>query len=113
MNLNSPPRAGGPSRRRTFAPAEKFRHLAAYDEACRDGEGRAYLPDRRSPITADIVIVSAPAHGGGGSPDLLVGLIPVPGGQRGEHHRPNGVLIIGIQADSRCSPHGGPPAMTR
>ena len=39
----SQPRAGGPSRRRTFAPAEKLQHLAAYDEACRDGQGGAYL----------------------------------------------------------------------
>jgi len=39
----SRPRAGGPSRRRTFAPGEKLQHLAAYDEACRDGQGGAYL----------------------------------------------------------------------
>jgi transposase len=39
----SQPRAGGPSRRRTFAPAEKLRHLAAYDSACLDGQGGAYL----------------------------------------------------------------------
>jgi transposase len=39
----SQPRAGGPSRRRTFAPAEKLQHLAAYDEACREGQGGAYL----------------------------------------------------------------------
>jgi hypothetical protein len=39
----SQPRAGGPSRRRTFAPAEKLRHLAAYDQACLGGQGGAYL----------------------------------------------------------------------
>jgi len=39
----SQPRAGGPSRRRTFAPSEKLQHLAAYDEACREGQGAAYL----------------------------------------------------------------------
>jgi transposase len=39
----SQPRAGGPSRRRTFAPSEKLQHLAAYEEACRDGQGGAYL----------------------------------------------------------------------
>jgi len=39
----SQPRAGGPSRRRAFAPAEKLQHLAAYDAACRDGQGGAYL----------------------------------------------------------------------
>ncbi len=39
----SQPRAGGPSRRRTFAPAEKLQHLAAYDESCQTGQGGAYL----------------------------------------------------------------------
>jgi transposase len=39
----SQPRAGGPSRRRSFAPAEKLQHLAAYDAACREGQGGAYL----------------------------------------------------------------------
>jgi transposase len=39
----SQPRAGGPSRRRTFAPAEKLQHLAAYDDACKEGQGGAYL----------------------------------------------------------------------
>ena len=39
----SQPRAGGPSRRRTFAPAEKLQHLAAYEQACRDHQGGAYL----------------------------------------------------------------------
>jgi transposase len=39
----SHPRAGGPSRRRTFTPAEKLQHLAAYDDACRDSQGGAYL----------------------------------------------------------------------
>lgn len=39
----SQPRAGGPSRRRTFTPSEKLTFLAAYDEACRDGQGGAYL----------------------------------------------------------------------
>jgi hypothetical protein len=39
----SQPRAGGPSRRRTFAPSEKLQHLVAYEESCRDGQGGAYL----------------------------------------------------------------------
>jgi len=39
----SQPRAGGPSRRRTFAPAEKLQHLVTYEQACRDGQGGAYL----------------------------------------------------------------------
>jgi transposase len=42
----SQPRAGGPSRRRTFVPAEKLQHLAAYDEACRAGQGGAYLREQ-------------------------------------------------------------------
>lgn len=37
------PRAGGPSRRRVFTPAEKLAHLAAYDAACGQGQGGAYL----------------------------------------------------------------------
>lgn len=40
---DSQPRAGGPSRRRTFAPAEKLQHLAAYDEACLESRGGGYL----------------------------------------------------------------------
>ena len=39
----SQPRAGGPSRRRTIAPGEKLQHLAAYDAACREAQGGAYL----------------------------------------------------------------------
>jgi transposase len=42
----SQPRAGGPSRRRSFAPAEKLQHLAAYDEACLEGRGGAYLREQ-------------------------------------------------------------------
>jgi len=37
------PRTGGPRRRRAFTPAEKLTHLAAYEQACQDGEGGAYL----------------------------------------------------------------------
>jgi transposase len=37
------PRAGGPRPRRTFSPAEKLEHLAAYDVACQSGGGGAYL----------------------------------------------------------------------
>jgi len=39
----SKPRAGGPSRRRSFTPAEKLEHLAAYEAACDQGGGGAYL----------------------------------------------------------------------
>ena len=39
----SKPRAGGPSRRRAFTPAEKLDHLAAYEAACDHGGGGAYL----------------------------------------------------------------------
>ena len=37
------PRAGGPEPRRTFTPVEELAHLSAYDEACRSGQGGAYL----------------------------------------------------------------------
>ncbi len=39
----SKPRAGGPSRRRSFTPAEKVDHLTAYEAACAEGGGGAYL----------------------------------------------------------------------
>src|SRR6266540_2296172 len=39
----SGPRAGGPRPRRTFTPAEKLRHPAAYEAACQDGLGGGYL----------------------------------------------------------------------
>jgi transposase-like protein len=37
------PREGGPRRRRTITPAEKLDHLTAYEVACQNGEGGAYL----------------------------------------------------------------------
>lgn len=40
---SSHPRAGGPSRRRLFTPAQKLGHLAAYEAACGKQEGGAYL----------------------------------------------------------------------
>ena len=40
---SSSPRAGGPSRRRSFTPAQKIEHLAAYEAACERSEGGAYL----------------------------------------------------------------------
>ena len=40
---DSAPRAGGPTRRRVFTPAEKLAHLGAYDAACELGQGGAYL----------------------------------------------------------------------
>ena len=39
----SSPRAGGPSRRRTYTPAEKLAHLTAYELACESSGGGAYL----------------------------------------------------------------------
>ena len=39
----SSPRAGGPSRRRAFTPAEKLAHLTAYELACESSGGGAYL----------------------------------------------------------------------
>ena len=40
---SSGPRAGGPTSRRSFTPAQKLAHLAAYDTAIKDHEGGAYL----------------------------------------------------------------------
>lgn len=41
---NSGPRAGGPTPRRSFTPAQKLAHLDAYRRACDDGTGGgAYL----------------------------------------------------------------------
>lgn len=37
------PRAEGPRRRRAFSAADKLAHLHAYEQACQDGEGGAYL----------------------------------------------------------------------
>lgn len=42
-NFEPSPRAGGPTRRRVFTPAEKLAHLAAYDAACEEGQGGAHL----------------------------------------------------------------------
>jgi transposase len=39
----SAPRAGGPSRRRSFTPAQKLRHVTEYEAACETGQGGAYL----------------------------------------------------------------------
>ena len=39
----SSPRAGGPSRRRSFTPAQKLQHLSEYETACQQGQGGAYL----------------------------------------------------------------------
>lgn len=44
MSISSPgPRSGGPTPRRSFTPAQKLDHLAAYEAACRSNEGGAYL----------------------------------------------------------------------
>ena len=40
---NPGPRAGGPTSRRSFTPAQKLDHLAAYEVAIERSEGGAYL----------------------------------------------------------------------
>ena len=40
---SSHPRAGRPSRRRSFSAAEKLQHLQAYEQACEQQQGSAYL----------------------------------------------------------------------
>jgi transposase len=47
------PRAGGPSRRRSFTPAQKLAHLAEYEAACANGEGGAYL--RREGLYSSLI----------------------------------------------------------
>src|SRR5450756_1184649 len=39
----SQPRFGGPTRRRSFTPAQKLDHVAAYEAALTQGDGGAYL----------------------------------------------------------------------
>ena len=42
--MSSPgPRAGGPTSRRSFTPAQKLAHLAAYDAAIKKNESGTYL----------------------------------------------------------------------
>ena len=50
---SSSPRAGGPSRRRSFTPAQKLEYLAAYEAACEHGEGGAYL--RREGLYSSLI----------------------------------------------------------
>lgn len=49
----SSPRAGGPSRRRSFTAAQKLRHLAEYETACETGQGGAYL--RREGLYSSLI----------------------------------------------------------
>lgn len=49
----SSPRAGGPSRRRSFTPAQKLAHLQAYEAAAAKGEGGAYL--RREGLYSSLI----------------------------------------------------------
>ena len=51
--LSSSPRAGGPSRRRSFTPTQKIEHLAAYEAACERSEGGAYL--RREGLYSSLI----------------------------------------------------------
>ena len=49
----STPRAGGPSRRRSFTPGQKLHHLAEYETACEAGQGGAYL--RREGLYSSLI----------------------------------------------------------
>lgn len=42
----SQPRSGGPARRRSFTPAQKLEHLAAYEAASAEGGGGGYLREQ-------------------------------------------------------------------
>ena len=47
MSTSSPgPRSGGPTPRRSYTPAQKLDHLAAYDDAITRNEGGAYLREQ-------------------------------------------------------------------
>lgn len=47
MNTSSPgPRSGGPTPRRSFTPAQKLEHLAAYEAAIQNNMGGAYLREQ-------------------------------------------------------------------
>ena len=50
---SSSPRAGGPSRRRSFTPEQKLAHLAAYEQACQEHQGGAYL--RREGLYSSLI----------------------------------------------------------
>ena len=50
---SSSPRAGGPSRRRSFTPEQKLAHLAAYEQACQEQQGGAYL--RREGLYSSLI----------------------------------------------------------
>jgi len=47
------PRAGGPSRRRSFTPAQKLEHVQGYEAACEQGQGGAYL--RREGLYSSLI----------------------------------------------------------
>jgi transposase len=51
--MRGSPRAGGPSRRRSFTPAQKLDHLQAYEAACARSEGGAYL--RREGLYSSLI----------------------------------------------------------
>ena len=68
MDDSSSPRSGGPSRRRSFTPAQKLDHLAAYEAACERSEGGAYLRreladrERRLATTETALEIMGKAH---------------------------------------------------
>jgi transposase len=47
------PRADGPRRRRAFSATDKLAHLSAYEQACDDGNGGAYL--RREGLYSSLI----------------------------------------------------------
>ena len=51
--MDSTPPRGGRQRRRTFSPAEKLAHLAAYEQACSTNDGGGYL--RREGLYSSLI----------------------------------------------------------
>ncbi len=55
----SSPRAGGPSRRRFFTPAEKLGHVLAYEAACERSEGGGVPAPGGVVLLADLRVAPA------------------------------------------------------
>lgn len=53
MDSRSGPRAGGPSRRRAFSPAQKIAYLRGYEQARAAGDGSGYL--RREGLYSSLI----------------------------------------------------------
>ncbi len=111
---SSHPRADGPSRRRSFTPAQKLEHLAEYEAACQTHEGGAYL--RREGCTPPHDRVAQAARRGGAGrqePGEKVGRQDRPPGHKGDvigvghlRHRLSGRMLHAHQSSRAWTPLG-------